>query len=227
MRYEIFGDPMPAVTITLGMGESIVTQAGAMSWMSDGIEMQTNARGGLLGGLGRVLAGESIFLVSYTSVRENTHITMASTFVGNIMPVYISPGQELICQKNSFLCAQEGVDLSLAFGRAKTGFFGGEGFVMQRLSGSGLAFLELDGTVVEKQLSAGEVLKINTGNIAAFESGVRYDVERIRGFKNVLFGGEGLFVSTLEGPGKVYLQTMNIQSFADRLVPFLPQKSSD
>ena len=143
------------------------------------------------------------------------------------MPLEVVPGREYIAQKGAFLCAQPTVDMSVAFTRAKAGFFGGEGFILQRFSGYGLVFLELDGSVSEIDLLPGQLIKVDTGNVAAFESTVEYSVETVKGFKNILFGGEGLFLSTLRGPGKVWLQTMSVVSLAEKLIPYLPTKSSN
>lgn len=223
MRYEIFGDNLPAVTITLNSGESIITQSGGMAWMTDSIEMSTNMKGGFLKGLGRMLTGESLFMATYTATTDNQSITLASSFPGNIYPVEISPSKEYICQKNSFLGAQPDVDINLFVAKGlKAGLFGGEGIILQRLSGTGTAWLELDGSVKEITLAPGEKIKVDTGSIAFFESSVSYNAELVKGFKNILFGGEGLFLSTLVGPGKVYLQTLSLPSFAGKLIPFLP-----
>lgn len=227
MQYEIFGSSLPAVTISLQQGEGIYTQSGGMTWMTDGISMETNMKGGLGKALGRMFTGESMFMATYTAQKPGAQITLASTFPGSIVPLELRGSREFICQKQAFLCATTGVSLSASVQRAKTGFFGGEGFIMQRVGGTGMCFLELDGTVVEKELAAGEVLKVDTGNLAAFESSVDYSVETVKGFKNVLFGGEGLFLTVLRGPGKVYLQTINVQEFASRLIPYLPKPSNN
>ena len=222
MHYRVFGAPMPAVTITLEQGESIYTQSGGMAWMSDGISMETNMHGGLFKGIGRMFAGESLFMATYSAMRPGVEITLASSFPGEIRMLELGKGKEYIAQKNSFLCATPGVNLGAYVTGVKTGLFGGEGFVLQRYSGQGLAFLELDGTIVEKELAPGEKIKVDTGNIAFFEASVGYSAEMVKGFANILFGGEGLFLSTLTGPGKVWLQTMSASELARRIVPFLP-----
>lgn len=222
MRYEIFGSNLPAVTVYLDAGESIYTQSGGMTWMTDGLKMETNAKGGF----GRMFAGESIFLATYTAQGPNQSITLASTFPGSIIPLELSPGKEYIIQKHAFLCAQPQVQLTTEIIKGLSGgFFGGEGFVLQRLKGSGLAFVEIDGSAREIELKAGEKMKVDTGNVAVYESSVSYGVERIKGFKNILFGGEGLFLTTLTGPGKVWLQTMTVPGFAKILIPFLPRSN--
>lgn len=226
MQYDIFGSTLPGVTITLQQGESIYTQSGGMTWMTDGIEMETNMKGGFGKAIGRMFSGESLFLATYTAQRPNAQITLASSFPGTIIPLQLGGGREFICQKSAFLCATPGVTLSTAFQRARTGFFGGEGFIMQKIGGTGLCFLEIDGTVVAKDLAPGEILKVDTGNVAAFEAGVSYTAETVKGFKNILFGGEGLFLSVLRGPGRVYLQTVNMGEFASRIIPYIPKSSN-
>lgn len=227
MNYQIFGEPLPAVTIDLSQGESIFTESGGMAWMTDGIKMDTNMRGGLFKGLGRMVSGESIFMATYTAERPNCQITIASSFPGRIIPLDLSSGTQYICQKSAFLCAQPTVELSMDAKRGvKGGLFGGEGFIMQRLSGSGIAFVELDGSIVEKTLAPGETLICDTGNVALYESTVGYSAKMVKGFKNILFGGEGLFLTTLTGPGKVWLQTMTMPDFAGRLIPYLPASKS-
>ena len=228
MKYRIEGGSLPVVTIELNRGESIYTQSGGMSWMDDGIAMDTNMRGGLLGGLGRMFTGESLFMATYTAQQDGRQIALASTFPGSILVLEVRPGQEYICQKSAFLCATPGVQLSVEFTRSLGGgFFGGEGFMLQRLSGTGLVFLEVDGHAVERELAAGERIKVDTGNVAVFDARVGYTVEMVRGFKNVLFGGEGLFLTVLQGPGKVWMQTISMPEFASRMIPYLPKPSRD
>ena len=222
MHYRVEGAPMPALTIKLEQGESIYTQSGGMTWMSDGISMETNMKGGLMKGIGRMFSGESLFMATYTAQRPEAEITLASSFPGEIRVLEVGPGREYIAQKNAFLCATPNVVLSAHVTGAKSGFFGGEGFVLQRYSGQGMAFLELDGTIVEKELAPGEKIKVDTVNIAFFEAGVGYSSEMVKGFANILFGGEGLFLSTLTGPGKVWLQTMSVSELAKRIIPFIP-----
>lgn len=225
MRYKIFGDKLPGLTLQLDAGESIYTQSGGMSWMSDDFQMDTNVRGGLMKGLGRMLTGESLFMATYTANINNAEITLTSAMPGEIRALQLDGRKQYIAQKSSFLCAQPTVVLSTFVNKLKTGLFGGEGFLMQRLSGEGMVFLELDGSIVEIDLQPGQRLKVDTGNIAFFESDVKYDVVTVKGFSNILFGGEGLFLSVLEGPGKVWLQSLNTASFAARIMGFMPHKS--
>jgi len=192
--------------------------------MTDNFTMETNMKGGLMKGLGRMLSGESLFMATYTAKASGAELTIASSFPGEILPLELNGTQQWISQKSAFLCATPGVNLSTFVTKARAGFFGGEGFILQKLDGAGIVFLEIDGIVVEKNLRPGERLKVDTGNVAAFESTIKYDVETIKGFTNVLFGGEGLFLSVLEGPGKVYLQSINVSGFAARLIPYLPHR---
>ena len=227
LDYEVFGENLPGVKITLSRGESIYTQSGGMAWRDESINMETNMKGGLMKGLGRMLSGESLFMATYTGLKDGSEIVIASTFPGAILPLDISKGS-IIAQKNAFLCAQSTVTLSNHFTkRLGAGLFGGEGFILQKLEGSGMAFLEVDGSLVEKTLEAGQKIYVDTGNVAAFESRVSYEIESVKGFKNVLFGGEGLFLTKLTGPGKVWLQTMTMPSFAKKIIPYLPTPSNN
>lgn len=222
LNYRVFGNNLPAVSIRLGAGESIYTQSGGMTWMDSGIVMETNMSGGLMKGLGRMLSGESLFMATYTAQIPDQEIVIASTFPGHIVAIDVGRCP-IIAQKGAFLCAQPSVTLGTYVARGlKAGFFGGEGFILQRMSGSGIVFLEIDGSMVEKVLAPGEMIKVDTGNVAAFEETVQYQAEMVKGFKNILFGGEGLFLTTLTGPGKVWLQTMSMSEFAKSIIPFLP-----
>lgn len=226
LKYEIFGGNLPAVSIKLETGQSIYTQSGGMLWMTSGITMETNMKGGLGKGLGRMFSGDSLFMATYTANAPSQEIAVASSFPGSILDLTMNGGG-IIAQKSAFLCAEPNVTLSAYVTRSVgAGLFGGEGFVLQRLTGFGKVFLEVDGSLVERQLAPGETLKVDTGNIAAFEESVAYQAEMVKGFKNILFGGEGLFLSTLTGPGKVWLQTMTLPGFAKKLIPFLPKPSS-
>lgn len=224
MNYNLFGDNLPAVEIFLEQGESIYTQSGGMIWMTEHMKMETNMKGGLMKGLGRMVTGESLFMATYTASAPGQSITLASSFPGHIVSLDVT-GKTYICQKNSFLCAQPDVKLEMTIPTGlKGGLFGGEGFAFQKVSGSGMVFLEMDGSMKEVDLAAGEKMIVDTGNVAIYESTVGYSAEMVKGFANILFGGEGLFVTTLTGPGKVYLQTMTMTSFASRIVPYLPKK---
>lgn len=225
LKYEVFGGNLPAVSIKLETGQSIYTQSGGMLWMSSGITMETNMKGGLGKGLGRMFSGDSLFMATYTANAPGQEIAVASSFPGSILDLTMN-GNGIIAQKSAFLCAEPNVTLSAYVTRnIGSGFFGGEGFVLQRLTGFGKVFLEIDGSLVERNLAPGETLKVDTGNVAAFEESVTYQAEMVKGFKNILFGGEGLFLTTLTGPGKVWLQTMTLPSVAKKLTPFLPKQN--
>ncbi|MHB1314646.1 MAG: TIGR00266 family protein [Christensenellales bacterium] len=226
LDFKIFGNNLPAVSIKLNPGESIYTQSGGMVWMDNNITMETNMKGGLMKGLGRMLSGDSLFIATYTSTATGQEIAVASTFPGSIVHIHLN-GNSIIAQKSAFLCAQLSVTLSAHVTRSiGAGLFGGEGFILQRLSGAGDVFLEIDGSLVERILAPGEKIKVDTGNVAAFEESVTYQAEMVKGFKNILFGGEGLFLTTLIGPGKVWLQTMTLPGFAKQIIPFLPKVSN-
>lgn len=224
MKYRIIGETMPAVEVMFDApGEEMYTQSGGMAWMTEGIEMATNTRGGLMKGIGRMFSGESLFMATYKAQQAGAVIAFASTVAGRILPVDVTATGGMICQKGAFLCAENSVDLSVTFSKKfSAGLFGGEGFILQQLSGHGMAFLEIDGDMVEKNLASGEVLKVDTGNVVAFERSVSYEVETVKGLGNIFFGGEGLFLTKLVGPGKVVLQTQNIAEFAGRIARFIP-----
>ena len=226
MRYQVIGDTMPAVEVTFDQpGESMFTQSGGMAWMSEGISMDSNMRGGLGKSLGRMFTGESVFMATYRAERPGASIAFASTVAGEVLPVDIGACGGLIAQKGAFLCAENTVELSVAFTKKlSAGFFGGEGFILQDIHGTGMAFLEIDGNKVEKVLAPGEVLKVDTGNVVAFEKTVSYEIETVKGLKNIFFGGEGLFLTKLTGPGRVILQTQNFNEFAGRIISMIPSK---
>lgn len=222
MKYNIQGEPMPVVICHLEAGESMITERGSMVWMSANMRMETKA-GGLGKALGRMFGGESIFQNTYTAEGGPGMIAFASSFPGAIRAVEITPNMPVIAQKSAFLAATPGVDLSIHFQKkVGAGFFGGEGFIMQKLSGRGMAFVEIDGELVEYELGPGEQLVVDTGNVAGFTAGVQMDIQAVSGVKNALLGGEGLFNTILTGPGKVWLQTMPICSVAMSIRPYIP-----
>ncbi len=221
MEYQLIGDVMPAVEVRMQSGEAMYTQSGGMVWMSEGIKMDTNTNGGVLKGFTRKFAGESMFMATYSATVDNATIAFASTVPGKIMPIDMVNGP-MICQKNAFLCAQPSVTLNTIFNKKiGAGLFGGEGFILQELVGAGMAFLEVDGDVVVKDLQPGEVIKVDTGNVVAFSKGMNYEIERIKGLKNIFLGGEGLFLTKLTGPGRVILQTQNMSEFAGRIAKYM------
>lgn len=224
MEYKIVGTIMQVVVMELDPGETVYSESGGMAWMTANIAMQTTGRGGGLGGFfKRAITGESLFMVEYTSQGSKGTVAFASDFPGKIVPVYLAPGQSMIVQKQAFLCAEKTVTLEIHF-RKKigAGFFGGEGFIMQKITGPGVAFVCLDGEIVEYTLEPNQVLKVDTGHVAMYEPTVEFDVEMMRGFRNVLFGGEGLFLTTLRGPGRIWLQTMPMMSLARSIAEYLP-----
>lgn len=225
MRYNIQGEPMPVVICQLEAGESMVTERGSMAWMSANMRMETHA-GGLGKAFGRLISGDSLFQNTYTAEGGSGMIAFASSFPGAIRAVEITPDKPVIAQKSAFLAATQGIDLSIHLQKKLgAGLVGGEGFIMQKLSGRGLAFLEIDGSAVEYTLAPGQQIIVDTGNLAMVDASCRIDVQTVRGAKNVLFGGEGLFNTVVTGPGRVVLQTMSLSAFADSLIPYLPTKS--
>mgnify|MGYP003297145756 CR=1 FL=1 len=222
MQYKIIGEPMPVVTCELEAGESMITEKGSMVWMSANMDMQTSA-GGLGKAFGRMFSGESIFQNIYTAKHGRGMITFGSSFPGAIRAIEVTPDRPIIVQKAAFLAATSGVELSVFFQKKLgAGFFGGEGFIMQKVSGSGIVFLEIDGSAVEYELAAGQQLIVDTGNLAMMDETCKMDIQTVKGVKNVLFGGEGLFNTVVTGPGKVSLQTMPASSVANALMPYLP-----
>jgi uncharacterized protein (TIGR00266 family) len=218
--YQIFGDDLQLVEIELDPGEAVRAEVGTMTYMEDGIEMQTSTGGGIFSGLKRVFTGESFFITSFLNNGQGkSHVSFAAPYPGKIVPIDLGQfNNEIYCQKDSFLCAAKGIEIEVAFTkRLGAGLFGGEGFILQRLTGSGWTFAHAGGTVIEKDLASGEQLRVDTGCLVAFATTVDYDIKFIGGFTNALFGGEGLFLTTLTGPGKVYLQSLPFSRLADRI----------
>lgn len=221
MQYELKGGSFPVVVCQLADGEKMVTEKGSMVWMSPNMEMGT-AGGGLGKMFSKAFSGESMFQNIYTA-RGAGMIAFGSSFPGCILPLDIQPGRDYIMQKQAFLAAEESVELSIHFNKKLgAGFFGGEGFIMQRLSGHGTAFVEVDGELVEYTLAPGQSMIIDTGNVLGFESTVSIDIQQVKGLKNKLLGGEGFFNTVLTGPGKIWLQTMPISGVASALRPYFP-----
>ncbi len=225
MKYTIQGETLPVVICELDAGEKIITEGGGMAWMSPNMKMETT--GGSIGKMfGRAISGDTIFQNIYTAERENGMISIASSFPGSIKAFEISAGNEMILQKSAFLACESGVELSVHFKKnLGTGLFGGEGFIMQKLSGYGMAFAEFDGYVVEYDLRLGEKIIIDTGHLAAMSATCTMEIQKISGFKNFVLGGEGLFNTVVSGPGRVWLQTMPIQNVANSLLPYIPTQN--
>ena len=225
MKYEIKGETMPVVICEVDAGETVVCESGSMSWMTPNMEMQTSG-GGFGKMFGRMLSGENMMQNRYTAKNDRGMIAFASSFTGKIIPVEITPSSPIICQKRAFLAATEGVELNVHFQKKIIGgLFGGEGFVMQRISGHGTAFLEIDGTTVEYNLQQGQQMIIDTGYLAMMDESVSMDIQQVKGFKNVMMGGEGLFNTVGTGPGRVILQTMPVSHIAGIIAQLIPGKN--
>lgn len=227
MKFEIKGSPLPVVIMTLESGESVNTQKGAMSWMSENMKMETNAGGGIGKMFSRAFSGESMFQNVYTAKGGPGLLACASTFPGDILPVEVNAGRTIVAQKSAFLASERGVNMEMFFQKkVGAGFFGGEGFIMQKFSGNGVVFLEIDGSIVEYDLQAGQSMMIDTGYLAAMDATVSIDIETVKGVGNMLFGGEGFFNTKITGPGHVWLQTMPVSQVANCLRPYFPSSSN-
>lgn len=224
-KYDILGGNLPVVVCELAAGEAMITESGSMSWMSPNIKMETVSGGGVRKMFGRLVSGDSMFQNKFTAEGTDGMVSFASSFPGEIKALDICAGRSMIVQKSAFLASEEGVELSMYFQKKLgKGIFGGEGFIMQRLSGNGTAFIEIDGSAMEYDLSAGQELLVSTGYLAAMEESCTMDVVAVKGAKNMLLGGEGIFNTVVRGPGKVILQTMPISKVVELLIPFLPEK---
>lgn len=224
-KYDILGGNLPVVVCELAAGEPMITESGSMSWMSPNMKMETVSGGGVKKIFGRLVSGDSMFQNRFTAEETDGMVAFASSFPGEIKALDIRPGKSMIVQKSAFLASEESVELSMYFQKKLgKGMFGGEGFVMQKLSGNGTAFIEIDGSAMEYDLNAGQKLLVSTGYLAAMEESCTMDVEAVKGAKNMLLGGEGVFNTVVRGPGKVILQTMPISKVAELLVPFFPEK---
>ena len=220
MQYQIIGEPMPVVVCNLQNGESMITEKGSMCWMSPNMQMETSA-GGVGKAFGRMFSGDSMFQNIYTAINGEGMISFASSFPGSIRAIQITPEHPIIVQKSGFLASERGVQLSVYFQKKLgAGFFGGEGFVMQQLTGNGIAFIEIDGYAVEYNLQPGQSLLVDTGNLAMMDATCKIDIESVKGLKNKLLGGEGFFNTRVTGPGRVILQTMPSNGVAAALTPF-------
>jgi uncharacterized protein (TIGR00266 family) len=223
MRYEISGTVMQTVGVDLAPGETVYSQTATMAWMSAGVRMHTNTGGGLFAGLKRSFAGGSFFVTEFTAEGGTGHVAFAPRFPGTIMPRTLAPGESLICRKETFLCAERSVGLELAWQqRIGSGFFGGAGFILQRVTGPGTVFLDLSGEVVRKRLAPGEPIFVHAGHVGVHEPSVSFDIQMVPGFRNLLFGGEGLFLACLRGPGEVWLQSMPIMNLAEEIARYMP-----
>lgn len=223
MRYQIQGDTLPVVICELQQGERMITESGSMSWMSPNMKMETSTNGGIGKAFGRLFSGENMFQNIYTAMGGPGMIAFASSFPGSIRAFEISPGNEMIFQKSAFLAGESSINLSVFFNKKLgSGIFGGEGFIMQKVSGSGIVFAEFDGHVVEYDLAAGQQIVVDTGYLAAMTSNCQMDIQSVPGVKNMLFGGEGIFNTVITGPGRIWLQTMPISNVAGILSRYMP-----
>jgi uncharacterized protein (TIGR00266 family) len=223
MKYEICGTTMQTLAIDLMPGETVYSQTQSMAWMNDAVEMDTHTGGGLWAGLKRSLGGGGLFVTDFTA-RGVGHVAFAPRVPGTIVARRLAPGESLICRKETFLCAEKSVALEIFVRRQLgAGFFGGEGFVLQKVTGPGTVFLDLSGELVERVLAPGERLLVHAGHVGAQEPTVGFDIQMVRGFKNILFGGEGLFLATLTGPGRIWLQSMPIMNLAEEIARYLPR----
>ena len=223
MKYEIKGGNLPVVICEVEENERMICENGAMCWMSPNMKMETSSNGGVGKMFGRMVSGEKMFQNFFTAVGGNGTIAYASSFPGSILAYEISPGNEMVVQKSGFLASTEGVELSVFFQKKLgAGFFGGEGFIMQKLSGNGIAFVEIDGATVEYDLQPGQQIVVDTGYLAAMSATCSIEIKSVPGIKNALFGGEGLFNTVVTGPGKVVLQTLPISNVASAIRPFIP-----
>lgn len=227
MHYEVMGTIMQTVAVELAAGEQLYSQTNSMAWMSDTIRMDTHTGGGFLAGLARSAGGGSFFITDFTAERAGS-IAFAPRFPGTILPFQLAAGQSLVCRKETFLVAEKSVTLELAWQRRfGAGLFGGEGFILQKVTGPGTVWLDLSGEVVEKDLAAGERLLVHAGHVGIQYPTVQFDIQMVKGVRNVLFGGEGLFLATLTGPGRVWLQSMPIMNLAEEIGRYLPQRSGE
>lgn len=228
IKYEIEGGNLPVVICYPEAGQTLCTESGAMSWMSPNMQMETNTGGGIKKALGRLFSGESIFMNEYTALGSEGMIAFASNFPGSIIPYQVTEGNGIIVQKRGFLAMEKGLDLSVYFQKKLSkGFFGGEGFIMQKISGNGMVFIEIDGYCKEYDLAAGESIVVDTGYLAAMSESCTMDVQTVQGVKNIFFGGEGLFHTRITGPGKVYIQSMPLINTAQALTPYLNINSNN
>ena len=223
MRYEIKGTPFPVAICYLEKGEQMITEGGGMSWMSPNMKMQTTTNGGIGKAIGRMFSHDKMFQNKFTCEGENGMISFVSCFPGDIKPIEIKPGDEIICQKSAFLASTPGVNMSVYFKKKLgAGLFGGEGFIMQKYNGEGMLFIEIDGTAFEYERKEGEKMLISTVHLVMMDSTVKMDIQTVKGAKNILFGGEGIFNTVVEGPGRVILQSMPIANLAGALSRYLP-----
>ncbi len=226
IKYHILGTVQQTLAVELQPNQVVFSDAGGMSWMTTTVNMSTKASGGLGGMLKRAVSGASAFIVDFGATGAPGQAAFSTDFPGKVLPIELDAGQSVIMHKHAFLCAEKSVTLDVFFTRKLgAGFFGGEGFILQKLTGPGMTFAELDGDAVEYNLKPGEVMKVEPGHVAMFEGSVSFDIQMIKGIANVLAGGEGLFLATLTGPGRIWLHSMTVSKMAHRLMEYMPAKS--
>ena len=231
MDHQVIGTVLPVLEMKLDAGESVVAESGELSWMTSSIELNTAASGkagakGVMGALKRAVGGGTFFMTEYTATGSPGMVAFATKVPGQILPVQVSPGDEYMIHRSGYLCGVPSVELSIGFQqKIGAGLFGGEGFILQKIAGTGDAWVELDGEIVEYELAAGESLRVHPGHVGMFHAGVSFELDRIKGIKNIFFG-DGLFLAKLTGPGHVWLQTLPLSKLAQSLIPYLPQQSS-
>ncbi len=227
LKYHILGTVQQTLAVELQPGQVIYSDAGAMSWMTTTVNMNTTSSGGLGGMLKRAVSGATVFIIDFSAAGAPGQAAFSTDFPGKILPIELDAGQSVIMHRHAFLCAEKSVSLDVFFTRKlSSGMFGGEGFVLQKLTGPGVVFAELDGDAVEYNLKPGELMKVEPGHVAMFEASVAFDVQMIKGMANILLGGEGLFLATLKGPGRIWLHSMTVSKIAHRLAEYLPKPSS-
>jgi uncharacterized protein (TIGR00266 family) len=226
-KFHILGTIQQTLVVELQPNQAVYSDAGAMSWMTTSVNMNTTSGGGLGGMLKRAVSGATVFIINFTAAGQPGQACFSTDFPGKVIPVELAAGQSIIMHKHAFLCAEKSVTLGIFFSRKLgTSMFGGEGFILQKLTGPGMAFGELDGDAVEYHLKPGEVMKVEPGHVAMFESTVAFDIQMVKGISNILLGGEGLFLATLTGPGRIWLHSMTVSKIAHRLIEYLPEKKS-
>jgi len=227
IQYHILGTVQQTLAVDLQPGQTVYSDAGALSWMTASVNMNTTSGGGLGGMLKRAVSGATAFIINFTAEGQPGQASFSTDFPGKVLPVELDAGQTVIMHKHAFLCAEKSVTLDVFFTRKLgAGMFGGEGFILQKLTGPGITFAELDGDAVEYHLQPGQVMRVEPGHVAMFESTVAFDIEMVKGMANILLGGEGLFLATLKGPGRIWLHSMTVSKMAHRLIEYLPEKKS-
>ncbi len=230
MQHRILGTTMPVLEFALGPNDAVISEAGELSWMSATVQMTTHTQhaggGGIFGAIRRVAGGGSLFMTEYRAVGGQGEVAFATRVPGHIVPVEVMPGHEYFVHRHGFLCATAGIELGVGFQQSLgAGIFGGDGFLLQKITGQGIAWLELSGELIVKDLAAGELLRVHPGHVGAFQGSVSFQIQRVPGIRNMIFGGDGMFLAVLTGPGRVWLQTLPISKLAHQIQEYLPRES--